>query len=145
VLSRSSLLVTAALVAAGLGALACSSEAPTGVAEKPDLSIQSIDCRTVPNGGVVKVNTEPASIDMHWHNYANATAQVFRDDPNTPGVQIYCQDFVVAVVWTANGVIRPASTPGPQSITIFSNQIGSAKLIAALSGHADTTNVTVVF
>jgi hypothetical protein len=140
VISLFSLLVVLALAA-------CQSEPtqPTSPAVKPDLSIQSIDCAGVPNGGVVLIVSTPTLTVSSLVPFGVTHADVYRDDPNTPGIQVYCQDFNAAVTFTYTAPLvfrKHIIGQYAQASTGLRNSAGSAKVIASIGSVADTTLVT---
>lgn len=97
------------ILAAGLTAWACGSDStgPTGVQTvKPNpitMHLVSLDCAFAgSSGGIVGVTVSPKNIVLYrsTHTHVDITGFVWRDDPNTPGVQFYCFDRTVKVNFT---------------------------------------------
>lgn len=137
--------------------LACQSD-PTGIASRPSGITPNFDlsCAGIPNGGVTLLNTVPRQDTIHYvytPHSDTVSVQVWRDDPNTPGEQVYCRDYTTPVTWSK------AAPPGyeprfnlsnihAQDVTITSTGIGPTYftyLIATLSPKTDTTYVRNAF
>ncbi len=151
---RVSTLCTALVVLA-----ACSGDSPTApVPGKPLFSHQAPpadDCTLFPggSGGVVKVETIPAAATLEMYpptlQGGYVRAKIWRDDPNTPGVQLnYCRDYHVAPSWT---LLNPSivdwfggQPTDPQLRYVDADAVGTGKVKAASGALADTTTFTVI-
>ena len=121
----------------------------------------SLSCAGIPNGGIVGVVVTPP-VDTLWR-FQNTppglpradtlTAKVFRDDPNTPGIQFYCTDATVTVAWTAyetpptHGLMVSTLTPlGKQKVIVTNGTVGIIEgVVGTASLKADTSIVHVLF
>jgi hypothetical protein len=149
--------MTVLVLLVGLGLWACSDSSDSTGPSRPSvphvafsLPGGTLNCADVPNGGVVKIVTDPSATTIHLTltpHSAVVTAAVYRDDPNTPGIQIYCRDYNTAVTWRVylSGAFGLTNVH-PQYVTIYSTCVygPGAKLIASAGVAADTTIVDAI-
>jgi hypothetical protein len=124
----------------------------------PPLASLSLDCTSgIPNGGVVKITLAPDPQSATYNTGAldarGFTATVWRDDPNTPGIQLnYCYDpSYNSVVWTYTNQtyldcypqLFGACGSGLQQIFDPKNGPGVRKAIAQAGTVRDTATFNV--
>lgn len=99
-------LVLAALLACSLAA--CTGGEPTaldsnnGATATPVHKLANdLSCAGIPNGNVTAVEETPFTITVpRFTTGLHINAAVYRDDPNTPGIQTYyCRDYNAKVTW----------------------------------------------
>ena len=115
---------------------------------KPDFFLS---CAGIPNGGVVGVTISPTSwtLDRSLNQTVTEYGHVWRDDPNTPGTQFYCQDLTITInfiypypsyvteVPHSREKQHTTAMPGP-----YNGTIGEVR--AQYGGFVATSHITVV-
>ncbi len=157
------LLIPVAMLAAGLTAWACASDStgpgtgtrPPGIGGlAPNFEL---NCQGVPNGGITLIYMDPVRSTIHYvytPHQDTIYAAVYRDDPNTPGEQVYCRDFNAAVTWTTHFYNQShdwyLANIHAQDVTVVSSGInsgpvGSEWVVGTAGSKTDTTQVVSGF
>ena len=110
-----------------------------------------LSCAGIPNGGVVGVTISPTSwtLDRSLNQTITEYGHVWRDDPNTPGTQFYCEDLTITInfIFPYPSYVREiaevtpkqhaTAMPGP-----YNGTIGEVR--AQYGGFVATSHITVV-
>jgi hypothetical protein len=74
----------------------------SGMGPAPEIAPANlIDCSNAyAPGNVIRVNSNPQTGTAEWSELeTQLIGSVYRDDPRTPGIQLYCEDHSINVSW----------------------------------------------